>query len=221
MCGSFQQPGGIRIIREFASLTGIPLTPFGPLSLSGLAGPDELILRPFSDVLVIFAGEDGGLKLAPVCWQLVHDWEKEFKSRYSCFNVRSESLDKPHNHRLLLRRRCVFPVAGFFENRQANGKTIKPRQVYEFSLPGRSLMALGGIYSVWTNPGNGKDRRLSSAIITVKPNTAVGKIHNRMPFIVPPHRIPAWLNGDFADPDKLKEMICPYEGRLEAVQRRL
>ncbi len=220
MCGSFQQPGGIRIIREFASLTGIPLTPFPQFSVSDLSGLDELTLRPFSDALMIFAGKDGGLKLAPVYWQLIHDWEKEFKSRYSCFNVRAESLDRPHNHNLLLRRRWVFPVGGFFENRQANGKTIKPRQVYEFSLPGRSLMTLGGIYSVWTNPANGKDRRLSGSIITVSPNKTVGEIHSRMPFIVPPDQISAWLNRDFDDLEKLKEMIRPYEGPLEAFPRR-
>ncbi len=216
MCGSFQQPGSIRIFEEFARLTGSPLN---RLLGAEAAGAGERTLRPFNEALVIFAGEDGGLKLAPIYWQLIHDWEKEFKSRYTCFNVRAESLDKPHNHKLLLSRRCIFPAAGFFENRHADGEPLRPRQVYKFSLPGQSLMALGGIYSVWTNPGNEQDRRLSAAIITVRPNPAVGKIHSRMPLIVPPERICGWLDPGLNDTEKIKEMIRPYEGRLEAERR--
>lgn len=104
----------------------------------------------------------------------------------------------------------------FFENRQINGQTLKPRQVYEFTLPDRALMALGGIYSIWINPRDTNDRRLSCSIITVEPNPVVGEIHNRMPFIVPPELVSRWLDRSYKDGSGLKQMIRPHDGRLDA-----
>ncbi len=180
MCGSFQQPGSIRILEEFEEATGVPVTVLegGEPELSA----DERTLPPFDDVLVVYMDEGGALRLRPMYWQLVHDWEKEFRSKYTCFNTRAESLDKPHNEALLRRRRCLLPVVSFFENRQEEGRAVKPRQVYELSLGGRRLMGLGGICSVWTNPADENDCRYSCSIITTEPNPVVGQVHNRMPF---------------------------------------
>lgn len=33
---------------------------------------------------------------------------------------------------LFVSKRCILPVVSFFENKQVNGETVKPRQVYEF-----------------------------------------------------------------------------------------
>ena len=178
----------------------------------------ERTLRPFSDVLVIFAGEDGRLKLAAMYWQLIHYWEQEFKSRYTCFNTRADSLEKPHNRELLISKRCVLPAVSFFENRQTGGQTLKPRQVYEISLPGRRLMALGGIYSVWANPKDKKDKRLSCSIITVEPNPTVAEIHNRMPLIFPADQVSRWLDPGVADVGELKEMIKPFGDQIDTRQ---
>ena len=117
MCGSFQQPGSIRILEDFQEASGVPV--------SVLAGEEERplldkerTLRPFNDIFVVYMDEDGLIRLRPMYWQLIHYWEKEFKSKYTCFNTRAESLGKRHNEELLRHRRCILPVVSFFENRQ-------------------------------------------------------------------------------------------------------
>ena len=171
----------------------------------------ERVLRPFNDVFVIMVEAGGRVVLRPMYWQLIHRWEKEFKSRYTCFNVRAESLGKRHNEELLESQRCILPVSAFFENLQEGGRTLKPRQVYEFRFAGGGVIPLGGIYSVWSDPDDPADRRPSCSIITTEPNECVGRIHSRMPFIVPPAQVGAWLDPDFGDLDFLKRLIRPWE----------
>ncbi len=213
MCSSFSQTGSIRILEEITRQTGLQVL---DQSAAGVPEQGERTQRPYNEVLVIFAGKDGQLKLAPMYWQLIHYWEKEFKSKYSCFNVRAESLGKPHNEALLMRRRCVFPVAGFFESRKMNGRPVKPRQVFEFSLPGRNLMSLGGIYFAWRNPNDDTDRRLSCGIITVEPNETVAEVHNRMPLMIAVKDVGRWLDPGFQELSRLKGMIKPFGGELNS-----
>lgn len=208
MCGSFTQPGGIRILDEFKRATGILVSPLSPAFT--LMPEKERTRRPFSDVLVLFQNSSGEVMLVPMYWQLIHYWEKEFKSKYTCFNVRAESLSKPHNETLLKKQRCILPAASFFENRQVGGKRLRPREAYEFAAADGSLLLLGGIYSIWTNPVDENDCRYSCSIITTKPNQLVGEIHNRMPFIVPPDQVRPWLDAKLQDIDLLKSIIKPF-----------
>jgi putative SOS response-associated peptidase YedK len=44
----------------------------------------------------------------------------------------------------------------------------------------------------------------------VPPNELCGKIHNRMPVILPPKDWPLWLGEDAAEPEQLKTLLVPY-----------
>ena len=79
-------------------------------------------------------------------------------------------------------RRCVVPASGYFEWK-ALGK--KSKEKYLFTLPGRALMHMAGIYS--------DDGRY--AILTREAGPAFCGIHDRMPAIIPKALVAVWLAG--------------------------
>lgn len=207
MCGSFTQPGDIKIIEGFRARFGVEVS----ADPGGAAQPisREQKTTPFRDVNVVYAGSDGAARLASMYWQLIHHWSREFRSKYTAVNTRVESLDKRHNEPLLRRRRCIFPVSMFFETRKIGGRTVQPRESYEFNLKAGGLMALGGIYSVWHNPEDEEDRRYSCSIITLEPIKIIAEVHDRMPFILRDTDVQAWLDPELDEFDTLMKMIRP------------
>ena|SRR5437667_6481613 len=57
-------------------------------------------------------------------WQLIPDWEPAFKTKLSTINAKSETLFSSRLYRdLILRRRCIVPLSGFFEwKKERQGK---------------------------------------------------------------------------------------------------
>ena len=209
MCGQFRLGGKINIIKDIEKATGLDITEAAESRYLAAAG--EFLFLPFHDVPVLFTDRDGAVKTRKMYWQLIYSWSEEFKSKYTAFNIRAESLEKRHNLPLLRFHRCLFPVSGFYEIKKLGGKTVMPKERYEFTFKDRGIIALGGVYSVWTNPAGREEQRLSAAIITVEPNTTVGAVHNRMPFIVPAESCRTWVDPDATDFDSLVDMVVPFE----------
>ncbi|MHB1324990.1 MAG: SOS response-associated peptidase [Thermoleophilia bacterium] len=208
MCGSFTQPGDISIIDSFRARFGVEVS-----DDPGDAGQPinrEQKATPFHDVNVIFADSDGVNKLGAMYWQLIHHWNREFRSKHTAFNTRVDSLDKRHNEPLPWHRRWILPVSSFFETRKIGGQPVKPKETYEFALQGEGLMALGGIYALWLNPADENDRHLSCSIITLEPNEIIAEVHDRMPFIIPEESIRAWLDPEVADVEEPRDLIVPF-----------
>jgi len=212
MCGRFTQPGDIEIIRDLKVQYGVDVN-----ADPGDAAPPvnrEQTLIPFNDVNVIFTGREGVIRLGAMYWQLIQPWNEEFKSRYTCFNVRMESMIKQHNERLLREQRCILPVRSFFETRKIGGVAVKPKESYEFALKSGKLVPLGGIYAVWVNPEDENDRRYSCSIITLEPNEIVGEVHDRMPLVLDEPAVKAWLDPLVTDFDELMGLIRPLSSHL-------
>jgi len=207
MCGSFTQPGDIRIIEGFRARYGVEVS-----NDPGEAGQpigQEQKATPFRDVNVVYSGRDGTARVAAMYWQLIHHWNQEFRSKYTAFKTRVESLGKRHNEPLLCRRRCIFPVSEFYETRKIGGRPVQPRESYGFSLKDGGLMALGGIYSVWHNPEDEDDRRFSCSIITLEPTDIIAEVHNRMPFILRDSDVKIWMDPEVTEFDNLMDLILP------------
>ncbi len=183
---------------------------------SGFAPPlkGACIAAPFNDVNVLVTDSAGVTRLTSMYWQLIQPWNEDFASRYTCFNTRAESLAKRQNIPLLRRRRCILPVSSFFETRKFGGAAVKPKESYEFRLKGGGLIALGGIYTCWTNPADAEDRRFSCSIITLEPNEIIGEVHDRMPFILPEDDVSTWLDPGVSDFDLLMDLIRPLDSTL-------
>ena len=70
----------------------------------------------------------------------------------------------------------------------------------------RGLFAFAGIWDAWM--GDAKPL-LTTAILTTTPNDLVGKIHTRMPVIIPKEHHAAWL--DWNTPvGVLKSFLVPF-----------
>lgn len=211
MCGRFTLTGGTRLLLRFKEQYGVEVEE--PEDMERLLPDRGVTFLPFHDVPVFYTDHNGVTSVKPMYWQLIHYWSKDFKSKYTQFNTRADSLGKRHNRDLLERHRCIFPVSSFYETHKVGGRTVMPKESYEFTLRGLDIIPLGGIYSVWTNPEDDGDRRYSCSIITVEPNSLVAEIHNRMPFILAPGDVSTWLDRGVSDFDRLMEMVGPYDAK--------
>ncbi len=217
MCGRFTQTGGSRLLLRFREQFGVAVAEAD----GDVRMPPErdVTYLPFHEVPIFYSGSDGAIRMREMYWQLIHPWNKEFKSEYTQFNTRAESLGKRHNRELLERQRCVFPVSSFYETRKAGGRAVTPKQVYEFTFKDQDIIPLGGIYTVWTNPEAEEDRRRSCSIITVKPNSLVAEVHDRMPFILPAESVGDWLDRDLTDFETLLSLVKPYNAGMMKCSR--
>ncbi|MHB1390926.1 MAG: SOS response-associated peptidase [Thermoleophilia bacterium] len=205
MCGSYRLAGGIDLLKEIENTIGAPVVTVSDAARVVLQA--EAVNRAYHDVPVIHTDAEGEARITLMYWQLIYFWSRSFESKYTNFNTRVESLEKKHNTPLVRHHRCLLPATGFFEAR--NGHVIWPREAYEF-LPARGgVMMLGGIYSIWQNPDDERDRRASCSVITVEPSQIVREVHPRMPFVVPAPKCGRWLDPGQTDFREMLELIQP------------
>ena len=117
-------------------------------------------------------------------------------------NARAETLrDKPMFNKLLAKRRCLFVADGFYEWRAVDGRK-KP--VY-IRMKDRTPFLFAGLWH-FDNAYNG-DKRPCGTIITTTANKLISPVHHRMPVILPPDSIDAWLDTKYSNIDSL---LKPY-----------
>lgn len=106
-------------------------------------------------------------------------------------NARVETLAaRPAFREALARRRCVVPVDGFFEWQGA--------QPFWFHRPDGGLLLLAGLWEEGPPDAAGVARP-RFVVITTAPNRLVAPVHDRMPAILPPDGIAAWLAAPAVD----------------------
>lgn len=115
-------------------------------------------------------------------------------SKQLIFNARSETAaSKPMFAASMQDRRCLIPATAYFEwNRHAAGK---PK--YRFASKGQPMFYMAGVYRY--------EEGCQRPVFTVLTREAAGHIadiHERMPVILPPRLIRAWLDRD-ADPREI------------------
>jgi putative SOS response-associated peptidase YedK len=96
------------------------------------------------------------------------------------------------------RRRCVVPASGYYEWRDTpNGK-----QPYYFTRRDEQPISIAGLWDAWKDIETGEKIKSCTMIIT-DANDLVGEVHDRMPVILEPRDLDAWLTGG-AGPELLK-----------------
>lgn len=172
--------------------------------------PADLVPRyniaPSQEVLVV-ANRTQRL-LRPARWGLVPRWARDPSIGHRMINARAETLaQRPAFRELLERRRCVIPADGFYEWRRLDRRTRQP-----FYLRGRdgAPLALAGLWDVWRAADGA--RLASCTIITVPANGTVSPIHDRMPAILPPAGLDAWLDPAPAPAAELTSWLRPSPG---------
>lgn len=107
-------------------------------------------------------------------------------------NARAEKLGESRFWRPLLEHgRCAIPADGFYEWRAAGGG---PRQPYWFSRADGEGFAFAGLCR--RRERQDEPRTSECVIVTVDANELVAAIHDRMPAMLNPAGVEAWLGGD-------------------------
>lgn len=161
-----------------------------------------------------------GPELVLLRWGLVPYWAKEPAIGARLINARAESLAaKPAFRAPFRRRRCLVPMAGFYEWRSAGGRRLP----YFVRLAESPLFAAAGLYERWEG-GEGEAPIESYTIITVAANERIRPIHERMPAILPEREYEAWLDPRNENPAALGALLRPYpaaETLVHPVSRRV
>jgi putative SOS response-associated peptidase YedK len=139
-------------------------------------------------------------------------------------NARMETVaEKPAYKRAFAKRRCLLPADGYFEwyPTQEKTKAGKPRKQPFFIRPrDHGVLAMAGLYELWRDPTKADDdptRWLwTCTVITTEAEDSLGRIHDRMPLMVPRDRWSRWLDPH-QPADTLLDLLEPAApGALEA-----
>lgn len=187
MCGRFSQGEPSRHVADY----------FGAYPDDDL--PDGLWNVPPTETIRIVLERDGERRLAAARWGFRPFWLAKDSGR-SWINARAETAAaSPAFGPALRTHRCVIPADAFYEWDRAT----KPPQPYAIGPATEGeMLALAGIWSV------ARDEAPTAAILTTGPNALLTALHHRMPVILPPQLVDAWLDPDAAVGD-LEPMLTP------------
>ena len=140
-------------------------------------------------------------------WGLIPFWARDINIGRRMFNARSETIaTKPAFRAAFRSRRCLVPVAGFYEWTGPKGSR---QPMYIYRADGEP-MAIAGLWEENDSLGV-----TSCTIATTEPNEMMSKIHNRMPVILEEDRWDEWLAPDSDDVEGLQSMlVAPPEDVL-------
>jgi putative SOS response-associated peptidase YedK len=185
MCGRFSQGEPSRHVSDY----------FGAYPDDDL--PDGLYNVPPTEVVRMIVERDGERRLAAAKWGFRPFWTDASRA---WINARAETAAaSPAFGPALRGQRCVVPADAFYEW----DRSVTPRQPYAIGPATEGgMLALAGIWS------QSRHEAPTMAILTTRPNALVEPIHNRMPVILPPDLLDAWLDPDAAL-NELEPMLGP------------
>ena len=162
------------------------------------------------------AASGGQRRLGLARFGLVPHWAKSARVGVRMLNARMETAaDKPAYRDAFARRRCIVVADGFYEWKKVGAQKLPLR----FVLPGQPLLALAGLWSVWTDPEalDPAAAKVSSFSILTRPaEGAIASMHDRMPVVLPRASYAAWLDRDAQDAEAAHRVLETHVGaRLE------
>jgi putative SOS response-associated peptidase YedK len=147
--------------------------------------------------------------LVPARWGLINHWAKDRNQGYKQINARAETVQqRPAFRDAFKKRRCVVPADGFFEWTGRKGA----RQPLWFHRPDGGLILFAGLYESWQPEPDQWEPTFT--IITTEANDVVGRVHNRMPVILPDERADEWMFSGVGDPNQLQALLVPAPDEL-------
>ncbi len=169
--------------------------------------PSSTNIKPTTPVCVLI-DESGKRVLEPMQWGLIPAWAKDKKIGSRMFNARAETIaEKPSFRAAFQNRRCGIVVDAFYEWAEVDGVRVP----HAFRVVGQANFTLAGIWAEWRDP-NGIVVRTCS-IVTCAANEQMRPYHDRMPVILDPPALEAWIDPR-APPERVQLLMVPYAGRL-------
>ena len=179
-------------------------------------------VAPTQEVLTVRSSPDpeeaarGEREARLMRWGLVPRWAKDLKVGYRMINAKAENLTSSRAYGPLVgkfRHRCLIVADGFYEWMKAEDPK-QPRQPWRFTVDGGEPFAFAGICTrkEWEGEEADDGWLYSCTIITTDPNEVVGKVHDRMPVILPgPEAEAAWLRPDLELEDAIALCSTPLD----------
>ncbi len=200
MCGRYAITSPPEAVREFAGYMDRPNF------------PPRYNIAPTQPVPII-RQDDGVRQFSLVRWGLVPSWSKQVNASNPLINARAETIfEKPSFKNAIRRRRCLFPLDGFYEWYRGAPR----RQAYYVRARDHGLYAIGGVWEYWTS-ADGSELE-SAAMITTEANGTLAPIHHRMPVIIAPSEFDRWLSTDETEAREVSDLLAPSsDDLLEAV----
>ncbi len=194
------------------------------LRLGGAEGTRRYNVAPTEPVLAVVRGADPtepdgpGAPVARILrWGLIPPWStQDGRSAYKMINARAETAaQKPAYRRLIATaaRRALLPADGFYEWLRSEDRKL-PRQPFRFTVDGGEPFALAGLWS----PGRLDGEEVATVtILTCEANDLVGRLHDRMPVILPDRASElAWLDPAVDGPAAYSMCRPLPSGRMSA-----
>ena len=144
---------------------------------------------PTDSIHVVTGGAGVPRRLSAMRWGFLPRWYKKLTDGPLLINARAETIaDKPAFRDAARLRRALVVATGFYEwTKTPDGQ----RDPWYIAPVDGSPLVMAAVWQDWTGPDGTVLR--SCALVTTGANTAMQKIHHRMPVIVPPADWPLWL----------------------------
>ncbi len=166
-------------------------------------------IAPTLPIVVVRQSDEG--RIAELMkWGLIPSWAKDPSIAASLINARSETAStKPAFRAAFKRRRCLLPTTGFYEWDRSNPKDKRP---FLFQRADLQPFGMAGLWECWQSPDGSEVQTCS--VLTTEANSVVRAIHDRMPVILPPEHVAAWLEPSCEDIDFLQTLMQPLAADL-------
>src|SRR5208337_818503 len=129
-------------------------------------------------------GADAERELVRLRWGLIPSWAADPRTAF--VNARSETAaTKPAFRNAFKSRRCLMPADGYYEWK----KEGKVKQPYFFHRRDGRPIAFAALWERWKKDA---EPIQSCALLTTDANEMAGKVHDRMPVILPEQAFDTW-----------------------------
>jgi putative SOS response-associated peptidase YedK len=141
-------------------------------------------------------------------WGLVPSWAKDLSIGSRLINARAETVTtKPAFRKAFQKRRCIVPADGFYEWEPVVGAKKQPWFIHAAS---GAPLAFAGLWEVWRDPAEPDgDLVRTCTVITTTASDVMGRVHDRMPVLLPAAAWERWLDPGYGDVDALTVLLVP------------
>ena len=151
-------------------------------------------VRPTDVVPVLASNRQGGRSIFPMRW----GFRLEGAKPMTLLNARAETAaQKPAFREAWAAHRCAVPASGYYEwERRPDGAgRSRTGDKYAVEAPGEPILWLCGLYRIEAGLP-------VFVVLTREPSAELGKLHDRMPLILPKECIRDWVNPE-SRPDEI------------------
>jgi putative SOS response-associated peptidase YedK len=171
-------------------------------------------VAPTEPVVGIVLDKQGEAETRILRWGLIPSWSRSGPIKHTMINARSETADSKPAYRNLIGsagRRALLPADGFYEWLRSEDPK-QPRLPFRFTVDDGGPFALAAL---WTPGWHDGERVASTTILTCAANGIVGRLHDRMPVILPDRASElAWLDADLNGPAALSLCVPLADERM-------